>query len=85
MPSYLLHDARGPAVPITPIRKDALKGWLEGPGKSARGWVESTHFAGKAGAVCLVPGRNGELERVLLGVGEEDEHWAYAGLPGQLP
>jgi leucyl aminopeptidase len=58
---------------------------LEGPGKSSRGWVESTRFEAKAGATCLVPGQNGKLARVLLGIGEEDEHWAYAVLPGHLP
>jgi leucyl aminopeptidase len=85
MPSYLLHDTRGEALPITPIKKGALNLWLQGPGRSSRGWVESTGFEAKTGETCLVPGRDGKLARVLLGIDEDDEHWAYAGLPARLP
>ena len=85
MSSYLVNATRQQVLPITPIGKAALKRWLGGPGEGMRSWVESTRFEANAGETCLVPGRDGKLARVLLGVDATDDHWAYAGLPTSLP
>ncbi len=84
MLSCLVAEAPHNAVPITPLRKAALPRWLAGPGKAGRAWVESTGFKAEPGEVSLVPGGQGRLARVLVGIGEEDL-WSYAGLPGSLP
>ena len=59
MSSYLVNATRQQVLPITPIGKAALKGWLGGPGDCMRSLVESTCFEVNAGETCLVPGRDG--------------------------
>ena len=85
MPGYLVADTPRDALPITPIRQAGLKRWLAGPGKAWRGWIESTRFRASPGEICLVPGPNRSLARVLVGVADDDELWAYAGLPASVP
>ncbi|HXQ66465.1 MAG TPA: leucyl aminopeptidase family protein [Alphaproteobacteria bacterium] len=85
MPRYLVAEASREALPITPLVKAELKGWLAGPGAALRGWVESTGFAAKPGELCLVPGKAGKLARVLVGCEGHDELWALAALPQSLP
>ncbi|HYB54759.1 MAG TPA: leucyl aminopeptidase family protein [Alphaproteobacteria bacterium] len=85
MPRYLVAAAPREALPITPLVKAELKGWLAGPGAALRGWVESTGFAAKPGELSLVPGRTGKLARVLVGCEAHDELWALAALPQTLP
>ena len=85
MPSTLVAEAAAEALPITPLVEAKLKGWLAGPGRSLRGWVESTGFAAKPGELSLVAGDDGRLARVLVGVHAKDELWALAALPQALP
>ncbi|HVZ31031.1 MAG TPA: leucyl aminopeptidase family protein, partial [Polyangiaceae bacterium] len=56
-------------------------------GQSARvqRWVRSLHFAAADGELCLVPGDDGGLARVLAGVSAPEDPWAYAALPTRLP
>jgi leucyl aminopeptidase len=69
------------AVPITPVTKGALASL----GDAARGWAEAAGYAGENGKHLLVPGPDGRLARVLVGVADEESTWAFAGLPGVLP
>lgn len=73
------------AVPVTPLNKGGLKAWLAGAPAAARSWVKACAFAAEAGELCLVPDGKGGIARVLAGTGEDDSHWAFAGLPGSLP
>jgi leucyl aminopeptidase len=66
--SYLT-KASSTAIPITPVAADGFKTWLAGQPARLQAWVKSAGFDGAAGAVSLVTGRSGELERVLLGTG----------------
>lgn len=81
----LVADADEATLPITPLCGDELKDWLAGqPGRIAA-WVHSSGFTAKAGEHILIPGGDGEAERVLLGVERHDDIWAYADLPVALP
>ena len=72
----------GPAsIPITPVKKGALGALAE----AERGWAEASGYAGEAGKHLLVPGPDGRLARVLVGVAGEAQAWSFAGLPQTLP
>ena len=72
-------------IPIIPIEQEVLGAWLKGQGAAMENWVASTGFRAEPGSISLVAGRNGSLDRVLLGTDAHDGFWTYAGLPGRLP
>jgi len=88
MPQYLTSRAAG-ALPILPLAADELKSWLKSQPPAQRSsvaaWVDSLRFTAKPGTHCLLPGADGALARVLVGVDPADGPYAYAGLPAALP
>ena len=48
-------------------------------------WAEAADFSAKPGQVLLVPNSTGALERVLVGVDEDEPLWQLAKLPSALP
>jgi leucyl aminopeptidase len=88
MPQYLTSRAAG-AVPILPLAADELKSWLKSQPPAQRSsvaaWVDSLRFTAKTGTHCLLPGADGALARVLVGVDPADGPYAFAGLPPALP
>ncbi len=85
MVSELLARAPKSAVPITPLTKDHLGAWMKGQSAPWRNWVASTSFEAAPGSFSLLPGSDGALAHVLLGVEAEPDLWSYAGLPAALP
>jgi leucyl aminopeptidase len=87
--AFSLIEHTSGAVPITPLTKDQLSAWLEAAPQEHRNWVQTTGFTAEAGKLALVPGNDGRLGRVLLGVGDGSEAsstmWSLAGLPDALP
>lgn len=72
-------------IPIRPLLADQLSDWLSGQNERVGGWLASTHFSAKPGSLCLIPGEDGRLSEVLLGVEKRDAFWAFGDLPNQLP
>ena len=87
--AFSLIEHTGGAVPITALTKNRLSTWLEMAPDEHRNWVRTTGFTAEAGKFALVPGDDGRLGRVLLGLGEGAEAsstmWSLAGLPDALP
>ena len=87
--AFSLIEQSGGLVPITALTKERLSSWLEGASECGRNWVRSIGFTADAGKLALVPGDNGRLERVLVGLGDGADAgatmWALAGLPDALP
>ena len=78
-------EAESGAVALTPVAKAQLEGWLAGQPPSVQNWAHAANFTGEAGALCLVPDGEGRLASVLAGLGDEDDPWVFAQLPGKLP
>ena len=71
-------------VPIWPVTKDALDGWLDGQPGLVTDWVRSHRFQAKSGSHLVVPGSDGSVTGVVLGVAEPMGMWDTAGLPNAL-
>ena len=66
----------------------AQDGALEALEEAERAWATSNGFAAKAGEVCLLPGKDGTLKKVLFGApkqGSERSELAYGVLAAKLP
>jgi leucyl aminopeptidase len=81
----LVSRSRKEAIRITPVTSESLAGWLSRQGVRIGQWVRDNGFGGAANTFCLVPGRSGQIERVLAGIDAEGGPWAYSFLPTALP
>ncbi len=76
--------ANARTIPVTPIETAVFDAWLQTQPTAIRNWVSSTGFKAEPGKVSLIAGEDGILNRVLLGVEDHMDLWAYAGLPTTL-
>jgi leucyl aminopeptidase len=83
--THLRPTAGADSVPLTPVTKDGLEGWLSTQPASVRTWISGTGFKGEPGKTALLPGPEGGLARVLVGTEATADLWAYGGLPASLP
>jgi len=72
-------------MPVTALTRAQVPRWRHAQPEPVARWVERIGFTAKAGATALLPGADGRLARVLLGLGERPDLWSYAGLPFGLP
>jgi len=71
---------------LIPVDGESLQTWLtRQPAPGAR-WVESAGFRAKAGETCLLPGPDGEVFGVLVGLGDggPEDRRALSALPDRL-
>jgi leucyl aminopeptidase len=73
------------SVPIRPLRKTDFLRWLSEAAPPVKRWLEATRFEIEAGKHRMVPGKDGEIAEVLLGLGDEPSPWDWAALPTELP
>lgn len=83
--SDCLVAASDSVVPLTPLVADELESWLADQPVELQTWVGASGFAAKAGDVCSLPGANGELAGVMVGIGDHDSCWSLADATGKLP
>ena len=87
--AFSLVDDADRAIPITALTKTEFPSWLEAAAERERNWLRALGFSGEPGKHVLVPGEDGSLARVVVGLGDAADSrrtmWALAGLPGELP
>jgi leucyl aminopeptidase len=85
----LVDAAEGPAVALEAVEDQTFPAWRERQSEERRRWLAAVDFKAERGTSCLVPGADGGLDAVLLGVGGKDdgggELWDWATLPASLP
>ena len=78
-------------VPIAALTSAAYKSWLAAQPKPTQAWLKTIAFKPEAGMIALLPNRDGELAKVVLGLGKPTRDpskaalWSFAGLPSRLP
>ncbi|WP_159915226.1 M17 family metallopeptidase [Pantoea sp. 18069] len=77
-----------PPAPATPLHLSSstqLPALLGSLAPLQRQWIASTGFDAQPGRVLLLPGANGALAGVLVGIDPNEPLWQLAGLPPLLP
>lgn len=69
------------AVPIYVVNADQIQ---TEHGESQT-WLKASGFRGEPGSLCLVPGQDGEIAKVLVGRPEVVDTWTLGMLPTLLP
>lgn len=83
--------ANAKTIPIIALTRAAYTGWVKSQAKACQAWLKSTAYKADAGNIALLPGRDGSLMRVVLGLGKptrdpsKAEIWSFAALPSKLP
>ncbi len=83
MEEYLVEED-GAALRLVAVAKAGFQDWLKSQPASWGPWVKAAGFAGETGATCLVADDQGQPECVLVGLGDGDDPWVWAGLPSRL-
>jgi leucyl aminopeptidase len=80
-------DAPGEtSIPLRPLWRENLSEWLSEQPDNVSRWVRASGFDADPGTTCLVPGSDGAISEVLVGVGDAIwAMWDWAGLPRSLP
>ena len=71
----LFSTTRRKAIPIFFVTKNDLKGWMSGQSETTKRWLNSSKFSGVQGEICLVPEKNGNLGKVVVGGANPIEIW----------
>lgn len=83
--------ANAKTISVVPVTSAAYKGWLAKQSKVHQAWLKSTEFRADGGSIALLPGRDGNVAKVVLGLGKPSRDpakaalWCFAGLPTKLP
>ena len=72
-------------IPITLVVEAEWSAWCKQADTFANAWIESVQFLPKTGKICLIPGPDGRLAHVVVGLGSKPDFWGLAALPRQLP
>lgn len=71
-------------IGLVPLKKSDLDGWLDTQPEPGRAWVAAHAFTAEAGQTLSMPAPDGSVAAILVGVAEDDDPWAFAGLPAKL-
>jgi len=85
MPDCFASRPNARTVPVSALTTKDYRAWIRKQSKLTQGWLKSTEFRPDSGKVGLVPGRDGSLSRVVLGLGPCPDLWAFASLRERLP
>jgi leucyl aminopeptidase len=69
---YNFEQDNADACPIYLIKAEEFKLWLEGEESHVKNWTYASKFLARSGDVCLVPDSSGNIEKVLVGLGNEE-------------
>lgn len=81
----LFSPSDGKATPVTVVTQEGLKQWRADRSAYEKKWMTVNGFTGTPGKTCLIPGADGSLSRVVLGISDPLEIWDTAGLARNLP
>jgi leucyl aminopeptidase len=84
-PLNLLVNASSSAIPIHAVAADKLDPWLGEQPQRLRTWLGALGFKGEAGHAAVVPGDDGAVSAVVLGLGRGDDPWVTGNLAKSLP
>jgi leucyl aminopeptidase len=72
-------------IPMSAVPTAGWNAWLKRQPKPTKTWLQATDFRPERGRVALVPDKAGKIGRVVLGLGDRPDLWAFAAVPGKVP
>jgi len=72
-------------IPITALSGKKYDAWLKGRPAATRQWLTANGFTNERGKLALVPGKDGKIAHVVLGLGDEPTLWDWAVPATRVP
>jgi len=73
------------AISIIPVITDQFNTWLEKQNTQIKTWVNTVNFIAKPESFCLIPGADGKIASVLIGIKDAQDFWSFGHLSTALP
>ncbi len=73
------------AIPVTLVCHKDFSSWFRKQNTKTKAWLKEIGFKAEANQHCLLMSRQGKIEQVFVGIADQDDMWAIAGLANQLP
>jgi leucyl aminopeptidase len=73
------------SIPIISILKEQWQAWLTQQSPITQQWLQATNFIVKPGNYVLLPGKDGQLQQVLLLRNDDLDFWSFGLLASVLP
>jgi leucyl aminopeptidase len=73
------------ATPLIPVVAKDFDTWLAQQEPLRARWLTNTGFTAKPGTLSLVPGLDGAVDAVILGIADPNDPWNCGNLPKTLP
>lgn len=70
-------------IPLTVLESRKFESWTQGRPQAQVAWLRASGFTGKG--LALLPGENGALAEVVLGVASLEDQWILGDLAKRLP
>ncbi len=84
-PLNLLVDSSANAIPIHAVTGDKFDAWVATQAPRLRAWLTAVSFKADAVNATIVPGDDGAISAVVLGLGRGDDPWVTGNLAKSLP
>lgn len=85
---FFLTDPTATAIPIHAVTEDGWQSWLDGRAEVERNWLAANGFKPGRGRSAVVPGTDGAIAAIVLGLGKDaslaDPH-LWGGLANSVP
>jgi leucyl aminopeptidase len=73
------------AIPLTPVTQAEFAQFQNALDARDRAWIAANAFTAAPGQTLAIPDKEGQVSRILAGVGRLDDIYALAGAPTTLP
>jgi leucyl aminopeptidase len=77
-------EASESAIPLVLLTAEEFSDWLAGQAADVQRWVRQQRFTAQAGTDCSIPGEQGQVAQILVGVDTLTDLAALARLPAKL-
>jgi leucyl aminopeptidase len=81
----IISKSKSGSTPLLALKKSDVAAWLKKQPTFTKNWLAVNNFKDKPGQFCLIPSKNGELEKVVCVIDDTPDIWSLAALPVALP
>jgi leucyl aminopeptidase len=72
-------------IPITALPGRRFDAWLKGRSAATQKWLAANGFTNERGKLALVPGKDGSIAHVVVGLGDDPTMWDWAVPATRVP